>query len=84
MLSVFAPLAEYNRESILEKTKAVQQLAAAQGKHIGRPKGLGAENLAKVRKALKKGLSVAQTVELTSTSLSSVKRYRNHLQAALT
>ena len=40
--------------------------AAAQGKHIGRPKGLDAENLAKVRKALEKGLSVAETVELTS------------------
>ena len=40
MLSIFASLAEYDREGILEKTKAGQQLAAAQGKHIGRPKGL--------------------------------------------
>ena len=83
MLSIFASLAEYDRESILEKTKAGQQLAAAQGKHIGRPKGLDAENLAKVRKALEKGLSVAEMVELTGISLSSVKRYRKHLQAAL-
>jgi len=83
MLSIFASLAEYDRESILEKTKAGQQLAAAQGKHIGRPKGLDAEKLGKVRKALEKGLSVAETVELTGISLSSVKRYRKHLQAAL-
>ena len=83
MLSIFASLAEYDRESILEKTKAGQQLAAAQGKHIGRPKGLDAENLSKVRKALEKGLSVAETAELTGISLSSVKRYRKHLQAAL-
>jgi DNA invertase Pin-like site-specific DNA recombinase len=84
MLSIFASLAEYDRESILEKTKAGQQLAAAKGKHIGRPKGPDAENLSKVKKALEKGLSVAETVELTAISLSSVKRYRKYLQAALT
>jgi hypothetical protein len=31
-----------------------------------------------------KGLSVAETVELTGSNLSSVKRYRKHLQAAFT
>ena len=71
ILSIFASLAEYDRESILEKTRAGQQLAAAQGKHIGRPKGLDAENLAKGKKALDKGLSVAETVNLTGISLSS-------------
>jgi DNA invertase Pin-like site-specific DNA recombinase len=81
MLAIFAALAEYDRESILEKTKAGQQLAAAQGKHIGRPKGVDAENLAKVKTALEKGLSVAETVALTGISRSSVKRYRKHLQA---
>lgn len=82
MLSIFASLVEYDCESILEKTKAGQQLAAAQGKHIGRPKGLDAENLAKVRKALDKGLSVTETVELTGISLPSVKRYRKHLSGS--
>ena len=80
MLSIFASLAEYDRESILEKTKAGQQLAA-RGKYIGRPKGLDAENLSKVRKALEKGLSLAETAGLTGVSLSSVKRYCKHLQA---
>jgi DNA invertase Pin-like site-specific DNA recombinase len=47
MLFIFASLVEYDRESILEKAKAGQQLAAAQGKHIGRPKGLDAENIMK-------------------------------------
>ena len=45
MLPLFASLAEYDRQSILEKTRAGQQLAAAQGKHMGRPKGLHTENL---------------------------------------
>ena len=39
-----------------------------------------AENLTKVRKALEKGLSVAEIVELTGISLSSVKHHRKHLQ----
>lgn len=34
---------------------------------------------ATVKKALEKSLSVAETVELTGISLSSVKRYREHL-----
>ena len=66
---------------LAEQSRSAQ--AAAQGKHIGQPKGLNPECLGKVKKALEKGLSVAETVELTSISFSSVKRYRNHLQAAL-
>ena len=84
MLSIFASLAEHDRESILEKTKAGQQLTVVLGKHIGRPKGLDSENLTKVRKALEKELSVAETVELTGIILPSIKRYRKYLQAALT
>ncbi|WP_262489450.1 helix-turn-helix domain-containing protein [Hymenobacter sp. IS2118] len=54
------------------------------GSSSGRPKGLDVEKLAKVKKVLKKGLSVAKTVKLTGISLSSVKRYRKHLPALLT
>lgn len=79
MLSIFASLAEYDRKSILEKTKAGQQLAAAQSKHIGRPKELDAENLSKVKKAHKKSLSVSENVGLTGISLTSFKRYCKHL-----
>ena len=48
-----------------------------------RPKGLDAEPLARVKKALKKGFPVAETVALTGTSLFSVKRHRKHLRAVL-
>ena len=60
------------------------RLACAQGKHIVRLKGFDAENLAKVRKALEKGLSMDETVELPGISLSSAKRCCKHLQGALT
>ena len=84
VLQIFAALAEYDRESILEKTRAGQLLAAAKGKHIGRPKGLDAEKFAKVKKAVERGLSVAETVSLTGISMSSVKRYRKQIERAST
>lgn len=43
VLQIFAALSEYYRESILEKTRAGQLLAAAKGKYIGRPKGINNE-----------------------------------------
>lgn len=82
VLQIFAALAEYDRESILEKTRAGQLLAKAKGKHIGRPTGLNAEKFAKVKKALERGLSVSETVNLTGISMSSVKRYRKQLEKA--
>ena len=84
VLQIFAALAEYDRESILEKTRAGQLLAAAKVKHIGRPKGLDAEKFAKVKKAVERGLSVAETVSLTGISMSSVKRYRKQIERAST
>jgi DNA invertase Pin-like site-specific DNA recombinase len=80
VLQIFAALAEYDRESLLDKTRAGQLLAAAKGKHIGRPSGVNAEQLAKVRTAVERGLSVAETVSLTGISLSTVKRYRKQLE----
>jgi DNA invertase Pin-like site-specific DNA recombinase len=80
VLQIFAALAEYDRESILEKTRAGQLLAAAKGKPIGRPKGINADKFAKVKKAFERGLSVAETVNLTGISLSSVKRYRKQME----
>lgn len=80
ILSIFASLAEYDREVILEKTKAGQQLAKAKGKHIGRPSGVNQENYNKVKKALEKDLSVSEIVSLTGISISSVKRYKKEIQ----
>lgn len=81
VLQIFAALAEYDRESVLEKTRAGQLLAAAKGKHIGRPKGINTEQFAKVKKAVQSGLSVNETVSLTGISISSVKRYRKQIKA---
>lgn len=79
IVGIFASLAQYDREMILEKTRAGQLLARAKGKHIGRPSGVNQENYLKVKKALEKGLSVSEIVDLTGISMSSVKRYRKML-----
>lgn len=83
MTSIFASLAEYDRMVMLEKTRVGQQMAAAQGKHVGRPRGLSSDNLSKVKMSMEKGLSMAEIVELTGISLSSVKRYRRYLHACM-
>ncbi|GAB3162547.1 recombinase family protein [Telluribacter humicola] len=81
VIGIFAALAEYDREMILEKTRAGQLLAKAKGKHIGRPSGVNQDNYHKVKKALDKGLSVAEIVNLTGISISSVKRYRKEISS---
>ncbi|RZL05069.1 MAG: recombinase family protein, partial [Hymenobacter sp.] len=55
--------------------------AKQQGKHLGRLAGRDAEKVAKVAKALAKGLSVAEIVTLTGISRASVKRYRQEITA---
>jgi DNA invertase Pin-like site-specific DNA recombinase len=80
-LNMMAPATR--RESILEKTRAGQLLAKAKGKHIGRPAGLDAEKFAKVKKALERGLSVAEIVSLRGISISSVKRYRKQIEKTI-
>jgi DNA invertase Pin-like site-specific DNA recombinase len=79
ILSIFASLAEYDREILLEKTKAGQLLAKAKGKHIGRPKGINSLNYEKVKKGIEKDMSVSEIANLTNISLSSVKRYKKEL-----
>ncbi len=76
VLQIFAALAEYDRESILEKTQAGRELAKQRGVHMGRRKGVDQQAYHKVKTAFKKKLSVKETARLTGISLSSVKRYR--------
>ena len=80
ILSIFASLAEFDRETILERTRAGQLLAKAKGKHIGRPLGINQQNYKKVKMALQKQMSVTEIVNLTGISISSVKRYKKIIQ----
>ena len=79
IIGVFSSFNQYERENNREKSLAGIELAKQQGKHLGRPAGRDAEKVAKVTKALQKGLSVAEIVALTGISRASVKRYRQEL-----
>ena len=81
VITVFAGLAEYQREELLEKTAHGRELAKAAGVHMGRRKGVEAAKLDKVRKALHAKLSIAQIVEFTGIPESTVKRYRKIIEA---
>ena len=79
IIGVFSSFNQYERENNRQKSLAGIELAKQQGKHLGRPAGRDAGKLAKVAKALEKGLSVAEIVTLTGISRASVKRYRHEL-----
>jgi DNA invertase Pin-like site-specific DNA recombinase len=83
MLTFFAALSEYERETILEKTRAGQLLAKAKGKHVGRPAKINEEKYTKVKKALENGISVIDTSKITGISLTTVKRYRRLIEKKL-
>lgn len=80
VLQIFAALAEYDRQTIREKTRAGIDLAKARGKHMGRPNGVDLEKFEKVKRAYKNGLSARDTAEVSGISLSSVKRYRKVIE----
>ncbi|ARK13206.1 recombinase family protein [Fibrella sp. ES10-3-2-2] len=82
VLEIFAALAEYDRESINERTQAGRELAKAKGTHMGRPAGVDQAQLNKVRTAMQAGLSVSAIVNLTGISESTVKRYRKMISVA--
>lgn len=58
VFTVFAALAEFERESNGERRQAGIELAKKQGKHMGRPSGVDEEKLRKVKTSLAAGLSV--------------------------
>jgi DNA invertase Pin-like site-specific DNA recombinase len=63
IIGVFSSFNQYKRENNREKRLAGKNLAKQQAKHLGRPVGRDAEELAKVAKALRKGLSVAIAID---------------------
>ena len=79
VFNIFASLAEYDRESILENTSAGRELAKEKGTHMGRRSGPDAVKFDKVKKCLDAGMSLRATATATGIGLTSVKRYRRQL-----
>ncbi|TGE19007.1 recombinase family protein [Hymenobacter elongatus] len=74
VLTVFAALAAFERESNGERPQAGIEHAKAQGKHMGRKPGVDDEKLKKVKTSLAAGLSMHQIAEVTGVSESTIKR----------
>lgn len=60
IISMFGTLYELERKLISERVKAGMEKAKAQGKHVGRPRKLSAEDIKKAQKLLDQGVPVSR------------------------
>ena len=83
-LNIIASLAEYERELIIERTKAGQEAARLRGKFIGRPKGLSKDAIkkAEVVKELyeKKQMRAEDIAVIIGKSRATVYRYLKYME----
>ncbi len=79
MLTMFSLFAEIERDLISERTKAGLARARAEGKLIGRPKGLGKSVLDgkedDIRELLRKGVSIASIAKIFGLSWPCVNHF---------
>ncbi|MGE9516656.1 MAG: recombinase family protein [Solitalea-like symbiont of Acarus siro] len=76
LMNIFASLAQYERENILEQAKAGIEKAKRDGKQIGRPKGYDREKLEKISLLTDKGLTLKEISNLVGCHSNTVKRYK--------
>lgn len=74
LVTILSKVAEMERKKILERANAGRLRAKAEGKHLGRPKATTADDVKKLRA---EGKSIAETAELLSCSISTVKRLQS-------
>ena len=79
MLTMFSLFAEIERDLVSARTKAGLAKARAEGKLIGRPKGLGKSRLdgkkEEIRELLRKGVSIASISKIYECSWPCVKHF---------
>ncbi len=76
-MSVIAAVAEFERDLLIERTRAGMTRAKASGKPIGRPFSLTKAEVATTRESLAKGASVASVARLMKISRQTVMRVRD-------
>ena len=75
IFGIFATLAEFERDLIVERTKAGLEAAAARGRKGGRPPSMTPEKIEAAAEMLKKGDNVSQVARVLNVSRQSI--YRN-------
>jgi len=80
-MQVIAAVAEFERDLLIERTQSGLSRARAQGKRLGRPRSLNAEEREQVIQSLASGVSVAQVARDLKTSRQTVMRIRSSKDA---
>lgn len=79
IVKVLAAMGDFERSLIIERTKAGQARARAEGKHMGRPAKTNDEQKKAIRSALSSGVSVSQVARDAKLSRASVIAIRQTL-----
>jgi putative DNA-invertase from lambdoid prophage Rac len=80
-MQVIAAVAEFERDLLIERTQSGLNRARAQGKRLGRPRSLSAEQREQVLEHLTNGMSVSQAAKELKTSRQTVMRIRSSRDA---
>ncbi len=76
-MGVINAMAEFERDLLIERTQAGLSRAKAEGKVLGRPHSLNADQTAKARQLLDQGESVAAVARALGTSRQTIMRVRD-------
>ena len=71
-VKVLAAVADFERDLIIERTKAGQERAKAEGKHMGRPAKTTQEQRQEIAKALERGETVSALARLYGVSRATI------------
>ncbi|CAP57839.1 recombinase family protein [Gluconacetobacter diazotrophicus] len=82
VLQIMAVLAEFERATIIERTKAGLRAAKERGVHVGRPKLLSEDQAAHVVQEIEAGrLTLSEAANLFGVSRSTISRIRRDMKA---
>jgi DNA invertase Pin-like site-specific DNA recombinase len=74
IMTVFAGIAEFERDLIRERTSAGRQAARRRGIHLGRPRKLNPEQTNLVRRLINEGKSVREIVDTFNVHAATIYR----------
>jgi putative DNA-invertase from lambdoid prophage Rac len=73
-MGVIAAVAEFERDLLVERTQAGLSRAKAEGKALGRPSSLTAEQLTEVRRKRSEGVSLGALAKAYGVSRAAIQR----------
>ncbi|MEO1041472.1 MAG: recombinase family protein [Pseudomonadota bacterium] len=77
VLHLFGAVAEFERNLIIERTKAGLAAAKARGSPVGRPRKLNDEKISEALLMLARGASLSEVARIYKVSLSTLYRYKS-------